>query len=1051
MIGARSARFAILTLAVLATDCGPRVVSAPPAKIAVKAPVAAEPVYRYVSLGSREPARQMPLDAGRVGVLTWDTPGRAIVNPDGSVELAAPGSRTLLGFVPVPARLGGGFLFWDDMLYRAGSFNGQLEPVVDLPTNAIGVEFGPDYLLLLISNTPPRAFALDPPRALPMSPKGVIDVAATDDGRALALDATGRALASTDAGKSWNDVTASLAAPVSGVAEGANEVGFVLPDGDAMLQSDGQFVRRAPPARGLPAQATPAELLRRALSHGLPLPELRALVGDGNGTRVVDLRTGSATPSKPAGPEGSSCFPVSLAEDGLVVCTSYTMKPTTTVVSHALGATPVIEKTFTGTVAFVPDRELSIMASCSGKQTPRSVCTRRSGGVWTELTVPPEVFRLWRPMHWVPREDGGLSLIVWEREVFQREPKVALFDPQTGRITPWDLPIAEVTPNSSDALSGASFTLRADGSLRGFTTKGSITVDPQGHVTLGKQTFVSLSSAGTHAMARDAAEHLWQTSDSGAHWLEIARPPFDEAPEGSGAKVNMRPSGRATRLDCSLNGCVFEHSSGTGFWLRLGWPEDPAPAEASPNAPAQSTAGPPEQSNATVLSLPEPALPRLRCSSRAPGKVQVQVKVKAQAPVKKPLQPQAKPQPLQPQAKAKTPLQPQAKPQPRKPPAPPTGIDWQDVLGGKRVLARRGTHTFANVAYRDVFSADETRDYGQRAVIHSQTADAAFEQLIGKRAPLDVLFVEPFDEHGRLRQFTASIEDWSAFGVPARAGNEAEAERLRKLMERDLNFRPRGSGAARPVLSSETGRASGVLLLAAPAFFVRNNGQIRPVRAGCSPVSGYLDQHGKAFVACAPRHGSTSIEALDMPLRPLFSAPLASHFRARERAGLHFFPPGESLFVNPDALAVGRDDKLGILRLPPGNAPPTEDNPAWLLSADAAPLALAPWSTLELATSPDCAGEDGYRAIVQSERGWLDTDAPPDPGAGMTALVRWGTEHVCLEAVEIGYGSRKIEGWGAFRISAVARFAGAQPSAAFIGTESDATLRDPAICELVSR
>ena len=86
---------------------------------------------------------------------------------------------------------------------------------------------------------------------------------------------------------------------------------------------------------------------------------------------------------------------------------------------------------------------------------------------------------------------------------------------------------------------------------------------------------------------------------------------------------------------------------------------------------------------------------------------------------------------------------------------------------------------------------------------------------------------------------------------------------------------------------------------------------------------------------------------------------------------MHFFPSGESLLVNPDAIAVGRDGKLRILRPPPGDSPPTTDNPAWLLSADATPLELAPWSTLEVATSPQCADGDGYRAIVQTGKSWF--------------------------------------------------------------------------------
>jgi len=125
-----------------------------------------------------------------------------------------------------------------------------------------------------------------------------------------------------------------------------------------------------------------------------------------------------------------------------------------------------------------------------------------------------------------------------------------------------------------------------------------------------------------------------------------------------------------------------------------------------------------------------------------------------------------------------------------------------------------------------------------------------------------------------------------------------------------------------------------------------------------------------------------------------------------------------------------------------------------LLSADAAPVALAPWSTLELATSPACAGRDaggdGFRAIVQTAKAWFDVGASPDANPGMTALVRWGTQRVCLEAVEVGFDSLAVPESRGVRISALARFAGPKPGAAFVGFESDAALRAPAVCELKS-
>ena len=80
----------------------------------------------------------------------------------------------------------------------------------------------------------------------------------------------------------------------------------------------------------------------------------------------------------------------------------------------------------------------------------------------------------------------------------------------------------------------------------------------------------------------------------------------------------------------------------------------------------------------------------------------------------------------------------------------------------------------------------------------------------------------------------------------------------------------------------------------------------------------------------------------------------------------------------------------------------------------------------------------------------------------MTALVRWSSERICLEGVEVGFselGSPASLKVGLselsspalqVRVSAVARFGGAGPGAAFVGTEPSASVREPATCELAA-
>jgi hypothetical protein len=81
----------------------------------------------------------------------------------------------------------------------------------------------------------------------------------------------------------------------------------------------------------------------------------------------------------------------------------------------------------------------------------------------------------------------------------------------------------------------------------------------------------------------------------------------------------------------------------------------------------------------------------------------------------------------------------------------------------------------------------------------------------------------------------------------------------------------------------------------------------------------------------------------------------------------------------------------------------------------------------------------------------------------MTALVRWSSARICLEGVEVGFSelaspaSRKARlseqsspASLQVRVSAVARFGGAGPGAAFVGTEPSASVREPAPFELAT-
>ena len=146
--------------------------------------------------------------------------------------------------------------------------------------------------------------------------------------------------------------------------------------------------------------------------------------------------------------------------------------------------------------------------------------------------------------------------------------------------------------------------------------------------------------------------------------------------------------------------------------------------------------------------------------------------------------------------------------------------------------------------------------------------------------------------------------------------------------------------------------------------------------------------------------------------------------------------------------ALGPDGKLAIIRTASGNEPATVDLPAWLLSAGAPPIELAPWASLEPASSPACAKGDGYRALIQTLPSWLDLEVggASSGAGGMSAIVRWSPERVCLEAFEIPT-QRPDRTPGTL----VARFTGPAPSAAFVRSRMPASGREAASCELVAQ
>ena len=999
------------------------------------------PSYRFLASGGGA-MHGAALEGGSVGVIEGAM--RSVVALDGSVEKARTVAPAfLMGGEPVPARLGGGFLFWSPaVMYRARSFLGPLEPVAHLPTNAIDLAFGPGSLLIIDPGGGRKAYDLDKAQRVPLSPHGVLDIATGDDDRAVAVDASGRALASTDGGKTWKDVTGQLGGRAGRPCAASTQVGFEVSNKDGVwLATDGTMARGPlpdPHPSGAGSTDSGLRQVMAAIQAGIPLPGGQALVARGPQVQTVDLVTGAVLSTR-AIETGPSCRVLSTEEEGLAVCYQYSVKnPSMTVVSHVLGPSPRTEMTFEGTLAPVYGAgTLIVSAACDGTHASSVACARRPGGAWTQYDAQPAVDATANPppagmaavltpmpVVWVPREDGGITALATKRPVKPGEQfHVARYDLPAGTPAFFDKVIA--------ALEHYRWIVGRDNALRGFgpaapggPASSTIAVDARGHVETGARDFTDLAAAdSTHALAGDGAHRLWQTVDGGAHWTEVATPPG----KWGRSEATVIVGGQA--IQCSLVGCVLPGTGGS--WLRIGWPEDPPLARgagvAAPGASETTSDGggdrpapPPEVVTAVPAASPAPVLARLRCTLRT-----------------------------EPQAVAPHPAGPSRE-----------GEESKALFGGRLFLERRGSETFVNLPYRDQYTGPgdtigpQSIGFGLRAILHfPRTGQSTFgvTKLIQDKAAMEAWYVVPFDPSGAVVHGTTPFASWTK-AVPALQAQVRGGVDLIRLNEGDDL-----THGARPVLSSRPGHADGVLLgREGLVLWVDATGAVRPVAAsqGRGTYSGYADAHGKLFVALEGSAGGTEVvEAETGVVR--FRVPDALPFYPLLRSRASSYPAMPMhVFAAPDAVAVAPDGSIGILRIPSGVEPATEDDPALFLSGASAPVELASWSKVEIASSAACQRDhEGYRAVIQTGLPWIAMAGSlgfPFRTPGMSAMVRWSKDHVCLESVEVGY--RQMEDSSSptdgLKVMAVARFVGAGAEGGLVGTGREATVREPAKCAL---
>jgi hypothetical protein len=301
----------------------------------------------------------------------------------------------------------------------------------------------------------------------------------------------------------------------------------------------------------------------------------------------------------------------------------------------------------------------------------------------------------------------------------------------------------------------------------------------------------------------------------------------------------------------------------------------------------------------------------------------------------------------------------------------------------------------------------------------------------GFATPARIFFVAPFDPSGRIQSAALS---WRTLNEAARvAGVETpsfDAAQVDGLV-------------SLPVLGLDPGEAQGLILAESVPIWVRGGG--RNVALSATNTDDQITwlsavQRTQNKLVMLGGHPDGTLDIVEFTAgraRRLFQIPGSAHYPS-----------------NSDALAIGVQGALAILRTPSGSEPATSADPAVLLHEDGNVSVLAPWSRLFLADAPECkpAASD-YRAVLQTSRAWLQLIDAAEPvsdevlGGGMFAMLRGNAERLCLEAVELAEPPvDRVESSNETRLSA--RFVGREKSAARLGFAPGFEFRQGLSCRL---
>lgn len=410
-------------------------------------------------------------DAKRDRVIS--TGARLELSPSGEVLASAwetdkaHGGDILLGGLALAPHAGQGFVFWtQSRLFRAAEFTSPLIPVslgvADAAETQIrGVRNGLRGALIA-TDAGVRELLPGASTATASPEPGVTDLAALDPSRAIRVDAFGRAGWTTDGGKTWNDAGALLGLGLRSLAASPDELWFETWQGRALLGKDGTLGEPEGPNYRYVDYARPFQMAYRgtradrddgywwgyretqpvqaAVMSGVRFPDGSAFGVVRGAVARVDLATGKILSIATDWlPNGVDCQPLQMEQSVLFACAWDDYQGGSYLLRADGVEPPHVERFFSDDGAFVSDDDGAFGYTGACKAEPKFVdpdqyygryryrryydgeegpennvqpvfCVRRGPDDWVErrLTLDQDTSLV----AWIPRKDGTAVALV---------------------------------------------------------------------------------------------------------------------------------------------------------------------------------------------------------------------------------------------------------------------------------------------------------------------------------------------------------------------------------------------------------------------------------------------------------------------------------------------------------------------------------------------------------------------------------------------------------------------------------------------------------------